>query len=185
MALEGSFKELSVGFDSLRDGLIEFRTTVLDKPMDGDVVLVDLLSDAADDLLGWIEEAAEVCALARQALAYPTDLDRARRALITCQKKFNLSVYRYSSDLMIYERMAELNSLGEERQGEWMVWANNVKGALELCRQPFYESNEALFFCWQELAERIGMNAVSVQATNIGQQIKVPSAAEAAQEGAT
>ncbi|HKY04691.1 MAG TPA: hypothetical protein VJQ56_07375 [Blastocatellia bacterium] len=185
MALEGSFRELSLRLEALRDGFVEFRTTALDKPVEGDVVLVDLLGDAADDLLGWVEEAMEACAQARQALAYPTDLDRARRALITCQKKFNLAVYRFSSDLLVYERMAELTSLGEERKGEWLVWANNVKGALELSRQPFYESNEALFLCWQELAERIGVGSVSVQATNIGQQIKVPSAAEAAREGVT
>ncbi|HXG90951.1 MAG TPA: hypothetical protein VNN73_01105 [Blastocatellia bacterium] len=185
MALEGSFKELSARFNGLRDGLIEFRTSVLDKPAEGDVVLVDLLGDAADDLLGWIEEASEACAEARHALSYPIDLDRARRALVTCQEKFNLAAQRFSSDLVVYERIAELTSLGEERKGEWLVWANSVKEAMELCRQPFYETSEALFLCWQELAERIGMNSVSVQATNIGQQIRVPSADEAVREGVT
>ena len=185
MALEGSFNELSAHILGLRDVLIDFRTTILDKPYEGDVVLVDLFSDAADDLLGWIEEASEACAEARQALAYPIDLDRARRALVACQEKFNLAVRRFSSDLVVYERIAELTSLGEEREGEWLAWANSVKESLDLCRQPFYDASQALFVCWQELAERIGMNSVNVQATNIGQQITVPVADTVAQEGVT
>ena len=45
---------------------------------------------------------------------------------------------------------------------------------LESCQQDLYVTNEALFRCWLEIAERVGMTSVSVQATNIGQQITAP-----------
>ena len=48
--------------------------------------------------------------------------------------------------------------------------------ALEACRQPVHALDAALLFAWQELSERVGMRSVSVQTTNIGQQISPVSA---------
>jgi hypothetical protein len=62
-----------------------------------------------------------------------------------------------------YERIAELLSVGYERQGEWLTWANSVKEGLDGCRQPLFDINHALFLCWQEIAERVGTLAVSAQ----------------------
>ncbi len=175
MALEASFTTLSEHLRLLHDELQELRRTVIEKPPKGDVVLVDLFSDAADDLLGWVVEASDAACEGVQSSSYPIDIDRARRSLKTSQEKFILISERLSSDLLSYDRIEELISFGDDRRGGWEKWARNVKAALESCREPLYEVNQTLFACWQELTERIGTTSVSVLTTNIGQQkIKVP-----------
>ncbi|SRR6266498_5305460 len=182
MALEESFTSLSQHLCLLHDELQELRRTVTEKPPKGDVVLVDLFSDAADDLLGWIVEASAYAGEAVEAASYPVDLDRARRSLKMCQEKFILTSVKLSADLLSYDRMEELVSFGDHRRSGWEKWATNVKAALESCREPLYEVNQTLFACWQELAERIGATSVSVKTTNIGQQnIKMPVDAVAAE----
>jgi hypothetical protein len=180
MALEESFTSLSRHLCLLHDELQELRRTVIEKPPKGDVVLVDLFSDAADDLLGWMVEASAAASEGEESTSYPVDLDRARRSLKMCQEKFILMSVRLSSDLLSYDRMEELVSFGDRRRGGWEKWAANVKAALESCREPLYDVNQTLFTCWQELTERVGTTSVSVQATNIGQQkIKMPADAAA------
>jgi hypothetical protein len=152
--------------------LVGLRTTAVeDKPLEGDVVLVDVFGDAADDLRGWLEEAFAAAAEGQQASAHPVDLERARRSLTICQGRFNRISQRFSSDLVHYERMAELTRFGRTRGGEWRAWATGVKEALDSCRQPLFDTGETLFRCWQELAERAEITSISVQATNIGQQL--------------
>jgi hypothetical protein len=36
------------------------------------------------------------------------------------------------------------------------------------------QTSAALASCWQELAERLGTMSISMQATNVGQQITMP-----------
>jgi len=67
-----------------------------------------------------------------------------------------------------------LTSLGRDRGGEWLIWTRNVKTALEACREPLYEVNQAIFACWLELTDRLAAATISVQATSIGQQITLP-----------
>ncbi len=175
MALEIVFHDASLSLQALREALTGLRTTVVeDKPLQGDVVLVDLFGDAADDLLGLLDEALAAAIEGQQAVIHPADLERARRALTTCQKRFNQIAHRFSSDLLRYERIAELKRFGRRRGGEWRAWASSVKAALDWCQQPLFDVNQALFNCWQELAERAGMHVVTVQATNIGQQLTSP-----------
>ena len=57
MSLETAFRDLSVHLQQLRDALLGLRLVTEDKPLEGDVVLVDIFGDAAADLLGWLEEA--------------------------------------------------------------------------------------------------------------------------------
>ncbi len=185
MALEASFTTLSQHLRLLHDELQELHRTVIEKPPKGDVVLVDLFSDAADDLLGWMVEANAAAGEGVESSSYPVDLDRARRSLKMCQEKFALISVRLTSDLLCYERMEELISFGDHRRGGWEKWAANVKAALESCREPLYEVNQTLFACWQELTERIGTTHVSVQSTNVGQHISFPAGSKASQERTT
>jgi hypothetical protein len=184
MALEATFADLTVRLQALRESLSGLRmTAVEDKPLRGDVVLVDVFGDAADDLLGWLEEAADAAEAGRQSVGGPVDLDHVRRALTTCQERFNRLVDRFTSDLVRYERIAELARLGHERGGEWRAWATSVKAALEDCRQPIFDVNQALFRCWQDLTERVGMTSVSVRATSIGRHVSVPERENVAEAG--
>ena len=132
-----------------------------------------------------MEESLAAASQGQQAAHPPPDLDRARLALVTCQRQFNHLAHRCSSDLMHYERMAELASVGQERGGKWRAWANRVKATLDSCQQPMFDVNEALFQCWQEVVERIGLTAVSVQATSIGQLVTVPEGQDQARERVT
>ena len=166
MALDAAFRELCAQLHTLREALTSLRTTAVeDKPLRGDVVLVDAFGDAADNLLGWLEEALLAAREAEQAVARPTDLDQARRALTICQERFNRIAHRFAADLFLYERIAELVRLGRARGGEWRAWATSVREALDWCRQPLFEVNEALFRCWQELVERVGTPSLTVHAT--------------------
>lgn len=175
MALEKTFHELTTQLRKLRDTLLGVRLTVIvDKPPRDEVVLVDRFGDAVEDVTGWAEEALAAAAEAEQAVGNPLDVYRARTALATCQERFHCLAQQFSSELISYESIRELKAFGRGRRGEWLRWTNAVEQALEQCRQPLQEVNQALFMCWQELAERLGMSSVAVQNTVIGQQITAP-----------
>lgn len=175
MTLEASFQSLRMQFQRLRDTMSALHVTiVVDKPVKNDVALVDEIGNTAEDLLGCLEEALIAAHEGWQAVEYPLNLHRARRALVISQQQYNYFSRRLSTDLMSYERISDLTSLGSERKGEWSAWSSSVRAALERCQQPSYDVSQALFICWQELAERVGMSSVFVQTTNIGQQVAVP-----------
>lgn len=169
MALDRAFDQLGLHLGALREGLASLRTTVVeDKPLNSDVALVDAFGDAAEDLLGWLEEAQLAAAEAGDAARSPADLNAARGALTLCQERYNLIAHRFTSDLVVYERIGELVRLGRVRGGEWRGWSRGVREALEWCRPPIYETNEALFACWREIAERATAPTLAVQATVVG-----------------
>jgi hypothetical protein len=171
MTLEASFHVLNLRFHALRDAVFSLHMTVgEDKPLSGEGALVDYVSNAVEDLLACLEEGDSAARQGRQAVAYPTDLQTARHSLVLCQQQFNDLSYRLASDLLSYERLAALTAFGSERGGEWLPWSNALKQALECCRQPAFDVTQALFLCWQEIAERSGV--ISINATNIGQMIE-------------
>lgn len=185
MTLETASKELGAQLQTLREEIIGLRTTIReDQPMEDDTVLVDMFGDAADDMMGWLEEAMATARDGQQAAERQLDLDRAWRALTTCQQQFSQIEYRLF-DLLSYDRLAPLMRFGRQQGGEWQAWTSSVKAALDHCQSPIYDVSEALFRCWQEIGERAGLTSVSVQATNIGQQITVPEGRDMAQVGAT
>jgi hypothetical protein len=177
MALQPALRTLSKELHALHEALMALRvTSVEDKPLNDDVVLVDLWGDAADDLLGWVEGAQAAAAEAQQAAAFPVDVQRAWRELSVCQERFSHVQQRYSGDLATYERIDELMHFGRQRGGEWESWANGVRLALDDCRPALYTAGQAISACWQEIGERLGMWSVSVQTTAIGQQSVLPQA---------
>jgi hypothetical protein len=188
MALERVFQELSDRVRRLRDSFLALQLTIReDLPPQGGVALVDQFGDAVDDSMGWLEESLAAAGEAQRAVGHPVDLDRARRALANCQEQFHRVEQRFASDLISYEKLKDLTGFGRSRRGEWVGWVKSVRRGLEECRQPMEEIGRALLACWQEIAERAGMTSVSVQATNIGQQIAAPElmAKDLAREGIT
>lgn len=156
MSLETSF-DLLVGHDRrLRDALHALCLTVReDLPRGGEAALADNFGDTTEDLLGWLEEGLAAGESGQRAAGgRPPDWDGARRALIICQDRHNHLARRFAFELTNYDRLRLLTQLARERGGEWRPWAGSVRHALDACRAPLDEINQALFVCWQELAER-------------------------------
>jgi hypothetical protein len=172
VALESTFRELQFHFHALRDSLEALTTTAEeDRPTRDDVVVTARLTDALLAARGLLEEACEAARDAAAGVAYPFSAERARRALTTCQERFHRFAHHFSLEIASYERIDDVRSVGQERGGDWLKWADVVKQAVEQCSAQAEEVRNAVFLCWQELAERIGASAVSVENTTIGQQI--------------
>jgi hypothetical protein len=169
MALEATFRTLFVQIRKLGDTLNAVLLTVGDKPANRDAVLVDELEDTVLDMLGLIEDARTAARTAEKTVELPLDLDRARRALARCQDNFLRVERQFSNDLVSYEKLKNLTSLGVDRGGEWKAWTGSMKDAIEQARQPIEETSRALAACWQELVEHNGTTSISL--VNTGQKI--------------
>lgn len=170
---------MTSAFQELRDKLLELHSSVRelavsvaeDKPLDGDVLLADRLSDTVQDLQGWLDEALSAADTAHQVTIHPADLETARQCLVNCQERFGVFTQRFVSELAQYDRLAELMQLGHERKGEWQAWARIVRGNIERCQFPLHEITQTLFRCWQELADQSSKQFISVKTNGIGNQI--------------
>lgn len=172
MALEATFEDLVSQLRKLRDAIQGLRlTAVEDRSERGAVVLVDEMADAAEELMGWLEDALVAASEARTAVSQMVDLNRARRSLTASQENFQRLSQAFFSDLLSYERNAALIQFGRERGRQWTAWVNTFRAGLEGCRPPLETVGKAYSRCWEEIAERVGASSVSVQSTAIGQQI--------------
>jgi len=175
--LEATFHDLSRQLARLLEAFRDARLTVVeDAPLRDTVALVDRLGDAIEDVVGWAQEAFAASNEAEHAVAQPLDSHRARQALTTCQERFNRLTSVFSSDLVSYERIVDLQRLAQRPGGEWRLWVSAVRQVLERVRPPIQDVSQALFLCWQALAERLGTASVSIQNTTIGQQISTTEA---------
>jgi hypothetical protein len=178
MSIEVAFRDLGARLRQAREAFDGLRLTVAeDRPLHGDVALIDQRSDAIDDVLGLIAEAAEAAARGQRAAKSTAKLDAVRQSLGRSQEAFMAAAQRFTSDLSSYERIAELAALARTRGGEWRAWAQSVHEALRRCEQPVYDTHQALFTCWRDVTERATTPLVSVQATGVGQRIKMPAQA--------
>ncbi len=171
MALEAAFSGLVIWLQKIGDDLHVLHLTLGDRPVNKESALVDHLENSVLDLTGLLQEAIDSACEAQKAIGHPMDLDLARRALSVCQGSFRRIEEQYSIDLVSYEKLKDLATLANKRLGEWVPWARTMKQAIEHCCYPLRDASNALVNCWQELAEHLGSMSISVQATNIGQQI--------------
>jgi hypothetical protein len=167
MALEKTFRQLTVSLHKLDDGLNDLHVTAGDTPNDVSV-LAERLEATVADMQGTLYGARRAALQARKAVSAPMDLDRARRALTRCQERFHRIEQMFASELASYEKLTDLARLGNERR-PWQPWVSTVKLGIEQCREPMDQASRAIAACWGELAERLGMLNISVQAT--GQKI--------------
>jgi hypothetical protein len=176
MAIEIAFRDLGARLRQARESFDGLRLTVAeDRPLQGEVALIDQRSDTIDDVIGLLDDAAKAAARGQRAAKSTARLDATRQALGRCQESFMAVAQRFGADLTSYERVAELATLGRSRGGEWRAWAQSVREALRRCEQPIYDTHQALFACWRDLTERATTPLVSVRATGIGQRIKMPA----------
>jgi hypothetical protein len=172
MAIEAAFQHLVEKFRAVREAFASLRlTAVEDRPLQDEVLLVERLANTVDDLIGWLDEAVAAAADGQRASRHPLDSYRAREALALANDRFIRLEYKFYSEGVSYEEVNELTRFGQGRGREWLGWTRSVIQALDQCRAPVRELDEALLHCWRELTERLGTGAVSVQTTNIGQQI--------------
>jgi hypothetical protein len=178
VAIEAAFQHLLDTLAATREAFESLRlTAVEDRPLRDEVLLVERLGNAVDDLQGWLEEAAAAAGEAQQAVRHPLDGYRARAALALANDRFIRLEYKFFLEGVGYEEINELSRFGRRRGREWLGWTGSVIQALDQCRSPLRAVDEALLDCWQELAERLGASSVSVQTTNIGQQISAATLA--------
>jgi hypothetical protein len=170
MALEKTFRQLSLSLHKLEDALKALHATSGDTPNDVSV-LADRLEETLLDMNGTLYGARRAAVQARKSVSAPIDLDGARRALTRCQERFHRVEQLFASDLASYERLTDFARLGNERRA-WQPWVETVKIGIELCREPMEQASLAIAACWGELAERLGMVNISMHAT--GQNITVP-----------
>jgi len=165
MTLEASFRELYHRLKALGAALEEglLWAIIEGKPAQEDHVLVGRYDDAATDLLGLVEEAKTAAQEAQEAVENQRDLSGARRALIKCQTHINDSSNRFFSELISFEALGDLENLAKEKQESWPQWVIGLRDALEHCRQPLEDVNQALFLCWQELTEEAVSLSVPLQ----------------------
>jgi len=171
VALEATFRELQVSLQKLHDALNALQVGLGDKPVNDEAALADDLENTVLDALGVLQEARKAALNARTAVGPPVDLDRAWRALTTCQERFHNIEKQFSESLVSYEKLRALARLGSQRGGEWQSWAGSIKGSVEECRLPLEEARRSVANCWLEIAEHTGANSISVHTTNIAQKI--------------
>jgi len=172
VALEATFEDLTGQLQLLRDAIQALRlTAVEDRPEDEAVMLVQQIGDSADELLGRVLGAFSHAERARHAVGPLLDLNGARRSLTASQEQFIEFEATLFEDFLSYEQVGALLSLAQERGRAWVPWVESVRRGVEGCRSAAGAVGGAYFHCWQEIAERVGTNSVSMQTTTIGQQI--------------
>jgi hypothetical protein len=180
MALRKTLAMLRVQLDEALSVVSELQVTVKDEPSNGSAV-TDPFAYGADDIHGLLSEArATVDAVLRTEQS--SDLERTAAALGT-GNELCLDVAERLDGLLAFDRLAALRRYGRERNGPWRAWTASVQEALEACRAPLAALQRTLLEAWQEMADRAVTTSVSVQTTNVGQQLTVP--AEYATEGST
>ncbi len=174
MSLESALAGLRRDIALLQDAVSALRVTVMeDRPARGSVVLVDQLENVVTELFSALEEADAHVAQALQQNQPNGALDTLRTALSGIHELLNRFVAKYVSELAAHDHVARLLEMGKERGREWRAWTGEVKRSIERCAVPMGVVTAAMVECWSELTERLARNSVSVQATNIGQQITV------------
>lgn len=174
MGVELAFHELTTTLQRLRHALTEMGTVIDDEPPRGKAPrphLAPQLSDAVQDVLGWVHEAATVAEQGWTSLKTQPDLHLARRTLIASQETLQKITDRWHTEVASDERRGKLRDLLTVRRGEWKLWAQAVHESYPIVEQRLAGVQQAQLRCWQELAERAGQTNVTIHNTNIGKHV--------------
>jgi hypothetical protein len=173
VSLETALQSLQTRLTTLQKVLSDV-SLFLNEP----VPLVDDIDNTITELISAAEEAEASLNDAISASQPDGSLDtvfaalrRVHGALNRCTAAYiGLFVPEIPKDDSLHEKLIE----GGWMYGDqWLNWSGVVRGSIRLCATPLNASAEALAECWHEMAVRLARHSVSVQATNIGQQITV------------
>jgi hypothetical protein len=132
---------------------------------------VQQLADKVSELEGAVEEARHAASSAGKASRHPGNLEEAQLALIVVQRCLNKFLKTFLFEVAAYDTIQILVRMGHRQGGKWPQWISLLKTVIEGCCEPLHGSVHAVAVCWEELAEKQSAKAISVRATNIGQQI--------------
>jgi hypothetical protein len=132
---------------------------------------VTTLADQAADLEGEIEEALQAARKAAKAVRQPRNLVEAQLATVSVHRALNKTLRQFLDGVAAYGPLNQLHQMGRELGNGWPKWTELIATLISTCREHLLETAQALGECWQELAEKLAANSVSLQTTNIGQQI--------------
>jgi hypothetical protein len=165
VSIETAFHHLAAQCQKQRDMLSELQITVTeDKPLHGIVKLVDKLGESVEDTLGDAEESLSAAVEGRQVVSQTMNWScnrRALTALTACQTGANQLQQRFFSEMVCYSTIDDIVGLGRKRGGEWQAWADLVRQSLDRCQRQLFDTQQALFQCWQEVGERMIPNVES------------------------
>jgi hypothetical protein len=173
MALRKTFDHLALTLRQLANAVRELEVHIADESA-ADAVLVERLEEAVQDLLASLGEARVAVGRALAPGERAAGLELGVSELARCHECV-LDATRKLGALLTHESIRDLLELGRRRGGSWLPWAQEVRDALERCRGPLDDVHQRLLECWLDLAEWSAAGSVSVRATNIGQQVTVPS----------
>jgi hypothetical protein len=154
VTLKATFQTLDSRIMDLTKHLKDTRLVLVeDKPLEGDKHLIGQLSDLIYAVRDPLEEALRFIRIAEQA-ATPLllDLESSRTNLGACHEQVNGALNGYF-ELVSYDRIGDLVSMGEEFDKEGREWAESVKCMLEECQGFIAGVNQSLLASWQDLSE--------------------------------
>ncbi len=152
--MEIAIRELTVRLGRLADAMLRLRVTAIeDRPRPGGYVvrLAVRYDEAVEEALGLSEEAFEAAVEYQKAVERLTDPDRARRAISTCQQRYNALVKQFMAVVASDWELAHIARLGKEQGGGWTSWVENLKQAIEACMEPLIEVGRTITACWDEI----------------------------------
>lgn len=170
MALEITFRSLTICVHRLHDALSVLEVTLGDKPANDEAAVADGVETNLLDIMGTLHDVRQTAILAETAVGHPADLDKARRTLMQCQGRFHDLEQQFTAGLSAYEQLKELARLGSTRK-QWQPWSAMVRQEIEQCQPPLLDLSRAFADCWQELVEHSGQTSISIRTENLGQKI--------------
>jgi hypothetical protein len=171
MALEIEYHNTRTAIHSLQERLFELQTTVSeDGPSVEDSVLVELMMDALDEALGWLEAADQRLGEGEQFVRLNRpDVYQAALALVQAQAFAQRMSQGFRGRLTGFEHFKALEQFGQERGPEWQAWSQSVLEGLFAGSEAIRTLEQAFLGCWHEMVERIGSSAIPVQLTTINE----------------
>ncbi|MGP4047380.1 hypothetical protein [Streptomyces sp. 2A115] len=144
MTVQSAYAGLAASVRRLRDTARELELiAVSDQPRGGDVLLVDVVANAALEVTGAAEQAA---------IALDGN-DRTSSDVSHCQSHVQTLGRVLVDQLAAPERLAELGAFGAEHGREAEAWADEVIRCVHSCQQSLWSDVlPALFAHGQEIA---------------------------------
>jgi len=169
MIYEAPFGELEISVLNLRDAVMGVALAADGAPERH--TMSDLVSDASVELQSQANAMVSAVGAVRNSDTALDSREAVLHAVADCQEQYIAMTGVLQDDLMHYERIAELATLGRKKGAGWGRWTHEVLETLDGCRQPLYDVQKALFYCWKtvsaapfagcsSLAERGDLNIV-------------------------